>query len=284
FREQITDPGPIHLDLTDTWPVEVDRGQFEQVLLNLFVNAWQAMDNGGEIIISSKNLHLTKDFAQANGLFCGPFVQICVQDTGCGMDEETLDKVFDPFFTTKAKTRGTGLGLASAYGIVKNHGGVITVESKLAEGSLFCIYLPATDKPVDQHTVINGDIIYGQGTVLVVDDETAVLKTQSELIQSLGYEVIAANSGQEAIEIYKEKKGAIDLVVLDMIMAEMTGSTVFDHIKEINPQAKVLLCSGYSIDGQAAQIMEKGCDGFLQKPFGVAALSQKIHEILAKKD
>jgi PAS domain S-box-containing protein len=274
----------IHLDLNDTWPVEVDIGQFEQVFLNLYVNAWQAMDGCGEIVISSKNLHLTEDFAAANGVSPGRFVQICVQDTGCGMDEKTLTRVFDPFFTTKAKTRGTGLGLASAYGIVKNHGGVITVESTPGKGSLFCICLPATDKPVDQQAVKNDDIIHGQGTVLIVDDEKAVLNTQSEILQSLGYEVITAPGGRMAIEIYKEKKDVINLVVLDMIMAEMTGSAVFDSIRAINPKAKVLLCSGYSLEGQAALIMEKGCNGFLQKPFGAAAFSQKVHEILTKED
>jgi PAS domain S-box-containing protein len=272
----------VHMDLSETWPVEVDKGQFEQVLVNLYVNAWQAMNNGGEIIVSSRDLLVTDEFAAANGIFPGRFVQVCVQDTGCGMDENTLARVFDPFFTTKAKARGTGLGLASAYGIVKNHGGVITVESTPGEGSRFCIYLPATDRPVDQQEVADDDIVHGRGTVLVVDDEISVLETESEMIRSLGYKVFSASGGRAAIDIYKEKKDDISLVVLDMIMPEMAGIEVFESIKKINPQARVLLCSGYSLDGQAGRIMEKGCDGFLQKPFGMSAISRKIHEILTK--
>ncbi|ACL06779.1 PAS/PAC sensor hybrid histidine kinase [Desulfatibacillum aliphaticivorans] len=266
--------------LGDVWPVDVDQGQIEQVLLNLYVNAGQAMPKGGNLKVSTRNVHLDEIFVAPHGLKKGRFVKTSVTDTGIGMDLATQQKVFDPFFTTKDIGRGTGLGLSSAYGIMKNHGGVINVFSKPGKGSTFNIYLPASESSVQEASPEAEGVEYGVGTVLLVDDEEVVLRAGQEILKILGYTALIANRGRKAIEIVKAMQGKIDLVILDLIMPDLHGGEVFDVIREINPKIKVLLSSGYSLDGQAAEIMARGCEAFIQKPFTVEALSQKIKAVL----
>jgi PAS domain S-box-containing protein len=265
----------------DIWPVDVDQGQIEQVLLNLYVNAWQAMPGGGELYLETKNVSLSKKFVRPFQLEPGRFVKVSVTDTGIGMDEKTQQRIFDPFFTTKEMGRGTGLGLASAYGIIKNHGGIIDVSGKKGDGTTFTIYLPASEKGFEEHEQKPSDTVKeGTETILFVDDEEMILEVGKELLKEMGYRVQTARSGTEAIELYKDHKNSIDLVILDMIMPEMSGGEAFDRLKEMNPGLKVLLSSGYSIDGQADDIMARGCNGFIQKPFDLAELSAKIREIV----
>ncbi|MBN2297567.1 MAG: PAS domain S-box protein [Deltaproteobacteria bacterium] len=266
----------------DLWTVEVDQGQMEQVLLNLFVNAWQAMPGGGHLYLEGVNVDLDEDDVEPYGIEPGRYVKITVTDTGTGMDEDVRVKVFDPFFTTKDRGTGTGLGLASVYGIVKNHGGFITVESEKGMGASFHIHLPASSRPVEKAKEKNEEVRHGTGTVLLVDDEQMIIDVASEMLQRMGYEVLTARAGKDALKIYKQNRRMIDVVILDMIMPEMGGSQTYDGLKEIDPGVNVLLSSGYSRDGQAEEILKKGCRGFIQKPFDMNNLSKRIAEILGE--
>jgi len=264
------------------WVAEVDRGQIEQVLLNLYVNAWQSMPGGGNLYIQTENVELDENYTSFFEVRPGKFIKISVADTGVGMDESTLQKIFDPFFTTREMGRGTGLGLASAYGIIKNHGGFIEVYSEKGQGAAFDIYLPASDKEVIAEVELSKDLLKGSGTVLLVDDEDMIIDVGKQILEQLGYKVLASKSGRDAIEIYTEKQAHIDLIILDMIMPDMGGGETYDKLKKINPQVIVMLASGYSIDGQATEILNRGCDGFIQKPFDIKNLSFKLNELLNK--
>ena len=264
----------------DLWTVEVDRGQMEQVFMNLYVNAWQAMPGGGEIYLETENVLLDDEQAFPYAVTPGKYVKISVTDTGTGMDEKTRERIFDPFFTTKGMGRGTGLGLATVYGIIKGHKGMINVDSEPGHGTTFTIYLPASEKEVEKEKTATGTIARGTETILLVDDEKMVLEVSRELLEFLGYRVYAAGSGQEAIAVYMEKKTKIDMVLLDMIMPGISGGETFDRLREINSGIKVLLSSGYSIEGEAQEILGRGCNGFIQKPFHLEKLSQKVREML----
>jgi PAS domain S-box-containing protein len=267
----------------DIWSVEVDWGQIEQVLLNLFFNARQAMPKGGDLYVETEHDFLDDKYTKPYGVKSGKYVRITVMDTGVGMDEATRQRIFDPFFTTKEMSRGTGLGLASAYGIIQNHGGIIDVSSQKGKGTTFRIYLPASEKAiVKKKKTLPDDILKGTETVLLVDDEIKILDIGKEILEEMGYKVLTAQNGKEAVRIFKQNKDVIDLVILDMIMPEMGGGEAYDSIREEKPQVKALLSSGYSIDGEASEILERGCDGFIQKPFKMKELSMKIREILDK--
>jgi len=264
----------------DLWPAEVDQGQINQVFLNLFVNAWEAMPTGGEMQLQTENVLLPEDFVRAYDVRAGKYVKVTVTDTGVGMDEVTRARIFDPFFTTKEKGRGTGLGLASAYGIVKNHQGIITVDSEPNQGASFSVYLPATDKLLRQAEVPDCEVAGGSETVLLVDDEDMIIDVGTRILRKLGYRVMVARDGLQAVEMYRIDKDKIDCVILDMIMPEVNGGKTYDLLKQVDADIKVLLASGYSIDGQAAEILKRGCNGFIQKPFSMGELSQKIRQVL----
>jgi len=274
----------IHKDLADNLsPVEVDEGQIEQVLLNLFVNASDAMAGGETLTLKTMNVNSNDMGGDQYKPKQGNYILLSVADTGTGMDKETMDKIFDPFFTTKEMGRGTGLGLASAYGIIKGHSGYIDVESRKGHGSTFKIYLPASTSEVrDQRPEVSEDVRHGDGTILLVDDEEIVLTVGQELLEALGYEVLTARGGKEAIEKFKDKKDQISLIILDMIMPDMGGGETYDILKEIDKDISVILSSGYSIEGKATDIMNRGCNGFLQKPFKLSQLSQSIKDVLEK--
>ena len=274
----------IHKDLADNLsPVEVDEGQIEQVLLNLFVNASDAMAGGETLTLKTMNVNSNDMGGDQYKPKQGNYILLSVADTGTGMDKETMDKIFDPFFTTKEMGRGTGLGLASAYGIIKGHSGYIDVESRKGHGSTFKIYLPASTSEVrDQRPEVSEDVRHGDGTILLVDDEEIVLTVGQELLEALGYEVLTARGGREAIEKFKDKKDQISLIILDMIMPDMGGGETYDILKEIDKDISVILSSGYSIEGKATEIMNRGCNGFLQKPFKLSQLSQSIKNVLEK--
>ncbi len=272
----------IHTDLyEDLWSAEVDRGQIDQVLLNLYVNAWQAMSNGGDLYLQTENVILDRSYVKPYKVEPGRYAKISVSDTGVGIDKQTQERIFEPFFTTKEMGRGTGLGLASVYGIIKSHGGYINVYSEKERGTVFTIYLPASAKEV----LIDEEgsparLVKGTGTILLIDDEKMILDVGLELLEELGYTVLSVMSGQEAIDVFQKDQDNIDLVIMDMIMPGMGGGETFDRLKEINPEVKVLLSSGYSINGQATKIIRRGCDGFIQKPFNMNQLAEKIQKIL----
>jgi len=265
---------------SDLWPIEADTSQIEQVLLNLLVNAGQAMAGGGFISIATSRMVLTERDVGFYGIAPGKYVQLTISDTGEGMDDETMQKIFDPFFTTKAIGHGTGLGLAMVYGIIRNHAGGISVKSALNKGTIFTIFLPATDKEVIPEIGTTTTVQKGSETILLVDDEPMIIDIGQEILALLGYKVLTAASAREALEVYNTNLDQIDLVILDMIMPEMGGGELYDRLKQIHPAIRVLLCSGYSIDGQAREILNRGCKGFIQKPFNVSQLSVKVRETL----
>jgi|WetSurMetagenome_2_1015567.scaffolds.fasta_scaffold00094_8 two-component system, cell cycle sensor histidine kinase and response regulator CckA len=264
------------------YPVEGDYGQLEQVLLNIYINAGHAMPQGGRLHIQTTSLTLQEQDAWAFEVKPGDYVKISISDTGAGMDKETLKRIFEPFFTTKAQQGGSGLGLASAYGIIRNHGGIINAYSEPGQGSTFNIYLPSSEKKVA--TGESGKpvkkLLAGSGGILLVDDESEILNIASQLLEMLGYEVFKAESGQDAIAIYQEKRNRIELVILDMIMPGTSGFQTLQALKELNPSVKVILSSGYSLQGEARNVMEMGCMGFIQKPYNFAQLSGVVHKIL----
>jgi two-component system cell cycle sensor histidine kinase/response regulator CckA len=273
----------VHRELDeDPWGILADQGQIEQVLLNLYVNAADAMPTGGDLFLKTEKVTHLDIRNKSFEVKPGNYVLITVRDTGVGMDKKTIERIFDPFFTTKGMSRGTGLGLASVYGIIKAHGGYIDVESNKGEGATFSIYLPASRRKVREEGEPSLKIATGTETVLLVDDEEMILEVSTQMLETMGYKVMVARGGKEAIEVYEKSRDAIDLVILDMVMPDMGGGAAYDRMREINPEIKVLLSSGYSIDGQAAEIMERGCDGFIQKPFDVKELSRKIREVLGK--
>ncbi|MFC1821635.1 response regulator [Thermodesulfobacteriota bacterium] len=262
------------------WTVEIDRGQIEQVLLNLFINASQAMPSGGYIFLETENVALDSSQAQAHDLSAGYYVRFTVRDNGVGMDQVTRQKIFDPFFSTKGIGLGTGMGLASAYGIIRNHEGSIRVESEKGRGAAFYILLPASQKRVPETPELPEGIPKGQETILLVDDESMIIEVGKHMLEKMGYKVLVAEDGREALETYKKNLDKIHLILLDMVMPDMGGGETYDRLREINPEVRVLLSSGYSVNGEASQILQRGCDGFIQKPFNLKSLSQKLREIL----
>ena len=264
--------------------VEADQDQIEQTLFNLYVNAADAMPGGGDLYLQTRN---STHEEIKNNLYetkPGRYVQLTVSDTGTGMDRQVMAKVFDPFFTTKEMGKGTGLGLASAYGIVKGHGGYIEVDSEKGIGTTFRIYLPASGNI----TKTTGGSIpkkasgaaMTNGTILLVDDEEIIRKVGKQMLEAMGYRVRTCADGFEALEIYKSFQNSIDLVLLDMVMPKMGGGTVFDRLRAIDPNVNVILSSGFSIDGEATEIMKRGCNGFIQKPFSMDELNQEIKRTL----
>ena len=277
MRKEITIRGKYARGL---WAAEIDRGQIEQVLLNLYVNAWQAMPDGGDLSTQTENVTLDESYIRPFEIKPGRYVRVSVTDTGVGMNAETRNRIFDPFFTTKAMGRGTGLGLASAYGIIKNHGGFINVYSEAGVGTTFNFYIPASGKNWVPETEIVADLIVGDAVVLLVDDESMILEVGAEMLDRLGYTVLTASGGKKALDLYRREKAGIDLVILDMIMPGMGGGETFDRLRELDPEVRVILSSGYSVNGQATEILNRGCSGFIQKPFNLQSLSQKVSAVL----
>ncbi len=262
------------------WSADVDWGQMEQVLLNLFVNAWQAMPDGGNLYLETGNIILEEAYTSPHLLPGGRYIRVSITDTGKGMDEKTRERIFEPFFTTREMGRGTGLGLASVYGIVKAHRGMITVYSEPEHGTTFNIYLPASDKTPVTEKDIAGGIVKGTGTILLVDDEAVILDVCKDMLGVLGYEVLVARGGREAVDTYRARSAQIDLVILDMIMPDVSGERTFDELKSIDPRVRVILASGYSMTGDAEKILAKGAVAFIQKPYQISELSQKVAQAL----
>jgi len=273
----------VHFRLSPDLPaVEADRGQIEQVLMNLCVNAVQAMPEGGDLTLATEPVTLDETYSKPYQVNPGRYVKVSVTDTGVGIEKKNLGRIFEPFFTTKEMGRGTGLGLASAYGIIKGHGGHINVYSEVGRGTTFNFYLPASSQAAERGKPARGpDIRRGSGTVLLVDDEESILQIAGEMLRELGYTVIAARSGAEAIAAFSGRSKEIAAVVLDMVMPGMSGGEVFERLRAIDPGVKVLLASGFSLNGQAGEILARGCRGFIQKPFNLEQLSQKLSEIVS---
>ena len=271
----------IHRDLAQNLsPIEADHGQIEQVLMNLLVNSGDAMPLGGDLFLKTSNISSHQIRGKIYQPKPGNYVLLTVTDTGTGMDARTLERIFDPFFTTKEFGKGTGLGLALVYGIIKGHGGYIDVESEEGKGATFKIYLPATEKMIEKAGRDSDSILKGTETILIVDDEDLVLEVGQKFLKFMGYQVFTARNGEEALEAYRTHQGKISLVLLDLVMPKMEGGEVFDRLKQISPDVKILISSGYGINGEASRILERGAHGFIQKPFDMKQLSRLIRTIL----
>jgi len=263
--------------------IEGDPSQINQVLMNVCVNAKDAMPEGGTLTVQTQNLTLDDMFCKTHPETTpGKYVLLSVNDTGCGMTEEIQKRIFEPFFSTKTngEIKHSGLGLATVYGIVRNHKGIIDVYSEVGEGTTFKIYLPAGEKEQEVKTAPAEEIRKGEGKILIVDDEDTVRGMAKRLLEHLGYSVITARNGQEGVDLYAERHAEIDAVVLDMIMPGMGGRDAFVRMKEINPNIKALLSSGYAQNGKAQEIIDMGVKGFLQKPYTVKDMAQKLGEVL----
>jgi len=262
------------------WAIEADQGQIEQVLIEIYVNAEHFMPDGGQMSVTAENVTLDLSRAESFQLAPGRYVEISIADTGVGMDKDIRQKIFDPFFTTKDMEHETGLGLASAYGIIKNHSGTITVESQKGHGTVFTILLPVSDvEPVKEIPKVATES-KASATVLLVDDEQLLIDVGSQMLEAMGHRVMTAEGGEQALKVYAAQREQIDLVILDMMMPDLDGRDTFKALKEIDPAVKVLLSSGYSLDGQATEILDMGCRGFIQKPFNMQELSEKISTVL----
>jgi PAS domain S-box-containing protein len=270
----------VHLDV-DLPMVEADAGQMQQVLMNLFVNAADAMPSGGTLTIDTGTETLSEEDVRPHiGAKTGSHVVVSVTDTGIGMDQKTLSRIFEPFFTTKEEGKGTGLGLSMIYGVIKNHGGSISVESEEGKGSIFKVYLPASSKAKPEPVATVENPRGGNELILVVDDEEPMRSFAKEVLETHGYRVLAAADGSEAVEIFRDKDGSISLVILDMVMPKMGGQEAFLKLTELNPDVCALLSTGYSQEGKAQDILNSGVKGFIQKPYRANALLSKVRSVL----
>ncbi len=272
----------VDLDLPRDMPnVKVDLIQLQMVLSAVLVNASEAIEGEGCIRVACRNEIITEKIdGSSPKLAPGSYVCLKIADNGKGMNEETNKRVFEPFFTTKAE--GRGLGLAAAYGIVKNHNGWISVDSELGKGTVVEIYLPAAEASVKEaaKSKPKAELTKGQGTILVIEDEELVMKVTREILAKLGYRVLEAKTGQEAIDVVKTFDGDIDLAMLDILLPDISGDIIYPLLMKVRPNLKVIVFSGYSIDGPAQKILNAGAEDFMQKPFTIVDLSEKLKNIL----
>jgi signal transduction histidine kinase len=263
--------------------IEADPGQIEQVIMNLAINARDSMPHGGRLVIETRNIDLDTEFAEKYvEAKPGSYVLLYVKDSGCGMDEATISRIFEPFFTTKQEGKGTGLGLATVYGVVKQSGGHISVESELGKGTTFSIYFPITDRIEDkepaQTSAPQAETHNPAGrTILLADDNQGVRTAISNYLELKGYRVLQAEGGSQAIEIAKNVETPIELLISDVVMPEMSGSELAAELKKMLPDLKILLISGYT--DEALRKRDEGAE-FLSKPVKMEVLVQRISDLL----
>jgi two-component system cell cycle sensor histidine kinase/response regulator CckA len=268
--------------LHGVWKIRGDLIQMQMVLSAILANSSEAIEKRGRIRITCRNEIVTEEKTRAfPGLKPGAYVELKIEDNGKGMDEETRSRVFEPFFTTKFQ--GRGLGMAAAYGIVKNHNGWISIESQLDRGTIVHIYLPGIlDADARKAKTPKIEPHKATGTILLIEDEEMVMDVSRALLARLGYLVLEAKTGGEAIHISRNFDGNIDLAILDILLPDMNGKAVYPILMETRPNLKVIVCSGYSLEGPAQEILDAGAQGFVQKPFSLATLSVKMQEVMQR--
>jgi len=259
-----------------------DQTQLQQVLLNLGVNARDAMPAGGELVFETRAADLDEEYCQDHlGASPGRYLMISVTDTGTGISREIIDRIFEPYFTTKEEGKGTGMGLAMVYGIVKNHGGSVRAYSEGGCGTTFKVYLPMTMAPAPVADEVRHETpIPGEGRILIVEDEDVIQRMATKMLEGLGYDVVTASDGQEGVEYYQAHGDEIDLVVIDMIMPRMNGRDCFRRLREMNPGVKAILSTGYGLDSAVRDMLGDGMIGYVQKPYVVGQLSEAVAEAL----
>jgi len=261
--------------------VKADPGQIEQVLLNLVVNARDAMPKGGKLTIETRNVIHSEEYAQQHAAQAGPYVMLAVSDTGSGIETAIRQRVFEPFFTTKASGKGTGLGLATVYGIVKQSGGNIWMYSEVGQGSAFKVYLPRVDEVTQsEEEVSSKSIPLGTEMVLLVEDEDQVRVILTHILEGLGYQVLSASNGEEALLISQDLKRDIKLMITDVVMPQMSGRELAERVFALRPNLPVLFMSGYTDDAIVRHGLLDEKLHFIQKPFDSAVVARKVREVL----
>jgi CheY-like chemotaxis protein len=262
--------------------IRADRGQIEQILMNLCVNARDAMPEGGRLTIETESVEIGQGFCQSHPWAKpGRYALISVTDTGCGIDEEYLETIFDPFFTTKGVGEGTGLGLSTVYGLVRQHGGLIHVYSEVDKGTTFKIYLPQLGRSATILGEQKVDVApAGSETILLAEDDDVVRKLSKAFLTRAGYHVLVANNGEEALAVFEEHADEIDLVLLDVVMPKLGGRAVFERIRQTHPHIRTLFASGYSMSAIHTNfVLEEGF-ALIQKPYERKVLLRKVREVL----
>jgi len=278
-------PKLIEIDLLladDLWSINAAPNQIDQILMNLAVNASDAMPYGGKLTIQTRNTILDEEFCRPYpNPKPGKYVLMTVSDTGVGMSKETASRIFEPFFTTKGPDKGTGLGLAVVYGIVEQHGGMITCDSEPSVGTTFRVYFPSIEAVPQEQYSEKKEPLTGRGeTILLVDDEPNFLETSSILLVDSNYEVITASNGKDALELYEKYRGKIKLVVLDLVMPKMGGEDCLRALLRTDPKVKVLMISGAQKPGIAEDLKVSGVRGLIKKPFDVTRMLEEIRKTI----
>jgi CheY-like chemotaxis protein len=263
----------------DIADIKADRTQIQMVFSGLVANASEAIEGPGLIKITVRNVQIEERFSTRHpDLKPGSYVYIEIEDDGKGMDDETKNRIFEPFFTTKF--HGRGLGMAAAYGIINNHDGWISVDSVIGKGTVVRIYLPAVETRIEEMRHLKPGFVMGTGTILVVEDEEMVMDVSRAMLGKLGYHVLEALTGEEAVNIAKTFDGDIDFAILDVALPDMECTAVYSNLIGTRPNLKTIICSGYPIDGPVQEILDAGAQDFIQKPFSLKTLSEKLKNVL----
>lgn len=261
--------------------VNGDAAQLQQVVLNLVVNASDAMPKGGKIVIDTKTVDVSEEDARSHpALIQGTHVVLCVEDTGVGMSEGVLQRIFEPFFTTKEDLGRSGLGLAMVYGIVASQSGDLRVKSEPGQGTTFEVFLQCASSVEEAPIDCSGGPVQGLGRLLVVDDEQVVREAAGVILPELGYEITCAQDGREAVKLYTDNWQELDLVILDLTMPFMGGVECFHALRQINPRVRVLLSTGHTFDAEAQALLDDGVIDFIQKPYTMRQLAEKVSKAL----
>jgi len=275
----------LHLQ-EDVWTINADSMQMEQIVLNLAVNARDAMPEGGKLVFETENVFLDREYCATHlGAKPGRYVLLSISDTGMGMEKETVEHIFEPFYTTKEVGKGTGLGLAMVYGIVKNHGGYIMCYSEPGQGTTIKIYFPVieADGHLEKSYAVETELRGGDETILLVDDEESLRSMGKEILERFGYRVMTVPDGETALETYREKKGRIDLVILDLVMPGMGGTHCMEELLRMHPGLKVIIASGYAVNGRTKEALDAGAEGFIRKPYELGQMLGVVRKVLDRE-